>query len=634
MAQQCKAGPPTNGEIESRMSEQSYVSIGTRLKERYQIVREIGRGGYSVVYEALDEVASRPVAVKLLVPPPAAAQIARERLHREVQAVRSLSSPYLVPVFDLLEEGPWTFIIMELIPGADLQKFISTRGAMSPDAAIRLGTEIGDVLIVAHRKGILHRDVKPQNILIGDDGWSRLTDFGSARMEGQSTLTHSGAFVGTVDYTAPEVLAGSRADARSDLYSLGLTLYFALTGTLPPRSSPHLPLTPSIDGYHPQLHSQNVPEWLGELIARATRSDPRERFPTVSSLVDALRQRSTTFAQHEVDRATQCLVCGNKDPFGLWVCPSCAARSPRSADAFLMIDAPSHRKERKEVYEKLEGFLREIPSRSGLKEVVAGKKPLIKLATRFAGQAVERLRGKSIPAKMVAANSVWKLIPRDFYLLILLVLGMGFASGKLGDHQFLWMTPLAAGFLFVSGWYVIQAPLLKRELKRSSLPQLLQSRAQDVFAQLSSQTAVSLYADLVAFAEQVYPRVESEDELSRNLNELLRSFSSAAVYLDELENTLNRMEPQRERFHKMPAGWLDAFHQCEEARDMLVQRFLEAIAMLSSVRSHLILGEQGDSERLRELVKAVDSELQIQVAVSNEMESLMVVAPDIKQVKL
>ena len=606
------------------MAESGYFSIGTRLRDRYELVREIGRGGYSVVYEALDHTAGRPVAVKLLVPPPAAARIARERLHREVKAVRSLTSPYLVPVYDLLEEGPWTFIVMELIPGSDLHAFVASRGPMQMEAVIRLGTEIGDVLIAAHRKGILHRDVKPQNILIGEDGWARLTDFGSARMEGQTSLTHTGAFVGTVDYTAPEVLAGYRADARSDLYSLGLTLHFALTGALPQRASPHLPPTPSSAGYHPLDRSKNVPEWLDDLIACATRSDPQMRFPTVSSLVEALRQRSSAAAQYPADTPTHCLICGNRDPFALWVCPGCAARSPHYADTFLTIEPASRRSENRNLMRNLQAFLKIHHPESALKEVVAGRKPLIKLGAKFARQAQERLSANSIPAKVTPANQVWKLIPRDFYLLILLVLGGGFAAGRLSNAEFLWPTPLVAGLLFVFGWFLVQRPLLKSEPGKSHLPQPLVSRAYDVFAHLSSRSAISLYADLLAFAEQVYPRTESQKELRHTMSELLRSFSSAAVHLNETECALHRMDTQREQLPKMTEGWMEALHQCEQARDTLVQRFLEAIAMLGSIRTRLILGEQGHAEVLLELVKEVDSELEIQSTVATEMKSLQV----------
>ena len=211
-------------------------------------MREIGRGGYSVVYLARDRELDGEVALKLLVPPPAAAQVARERMRREVQAVRGLSHANIVAVFDFLEDGPWSFIVMEYVRGPDLQVRVRERGPLDADAAVRLGRDVAGALSAAHRRGILHRDVKPQNILLDPDGRARLTDFGSAKLDGQLGVTGSGTLAGTLAYTAPEVLAGRRGDARADVYALGLTLYYALTGELPERPSPHLPPTPDARG--------------------------------------------------------------------------------------------------------------------------------------------------------------------------------------------------------------------------------------------------------------------------------------------------------------------------------------------------------------------------------------------------
>src|SRR5256885_2842485 len=182
---------------ERRMvAEPTYLTPGVVLQDRYEIADEIGRGGFSIVYRARDRRVGADVAIKLLVPPPAAARLARARLRREVQAVRQLSHPNIVAVYDVVDDGPWSFVVMEYVAGPDLAVRVRQRGPLDPDAAARLGREVSEALAAAHGRGILHRDVKPQNILLAPDGRARLTDFGSARLAGQETATHTGGRVG------------------------------------------------------------------------------------------------------------------------------------------------------------------------------------------------------------------------------------------------------------------------------------------------------------------------------------------------------------------------------------------------------------------------------------------------------
>jgi len=256
------------------VAEPTYLATGTVLQDRYEIAGELGRGGCSVVYRARDRRVGSDVAIKLLVPPPAAARLARERLRREVQAVRQLSLPNIVTVYDVADDGPWSFVVMEHVPGPDLAVRVRDRGPLDPDAAARLGRDVAAALHAAHRRGILHRDVKPQNILLDPDGRARLTDFGSARLAGMATVTQTGGLVGTLAYAAPEVVAGARGDARADCYGLGLTLYFALLGELPARATLRTGPVPEPDGYHPRGRRADIPVWLEDAVARATASDP------------------------------------------------------------------------------------------------------------------------------------------------------------------------------------------------------------------------------------------------------------------------------------------------------------------------------------------------------------------------
>src|SRR5207245_6302441 len=188
------------------------------------------------------------------------------------QAGRRFTPPTLVAVYAVVADGPWSFVVMEYAARPDLAVRVRQRGRLDPDAAARLGREITAALAAAHRHGILHRDVKPQNILLASDGRARLTDFGSARLSGQETVTQTGGLVGTADHAAPEQLAGGRGDARADEYALGVTLYYALTGELPARAS-FRGAGAGRAGHRPRRRRPEVPGWLDDVVGRSTRSE-------------------------------------------------------------------------------------------------------------------------------------------------------------------------------------------------------------------------------------------------------------------------------------------------------------------------------------------------------------------------
>src|SRR3989442_156563 len=254
--------------------------------DRYQAAG-IGFNVAHPVADAGDDRSSGPIME--LARSPAAARLARERLRREVQAVRQLSHPNIVAVYDVVDDGPWSFVVMEYVPGPDLAVRVRQRGPLDADAAVRLARDVTAALAAAHRHGILHRDVKPQNILLAPDGRARLTDFGSARLAGQETVTQTGGLVGTADYAAPEQLAGGRGDARADEYALGVTLYYALTGELPARA-PVRGADAGRDGHRPRRRRPEVPGWLDDVVGRSTMPDPDDRFPAIALVAEALER--------------------------------------------------------------------------------------------------------------------------------------------------------------------------------------------------------------------------------------------------------------------------------------------------------------------------------------------------------
>ncbi len=207
------------------------------LADRYRLVREVGRGGMGVVWEAWDERLERPVAVKELRPqlglPLEEAELAKNRAMREARITARLHHRNAVPVFDVVEHEGQPCLIMQFVPSVPLSAVLREGGPLGVPEAARFGAEVASALAAAHALGIVHRDVKPGNILIADDGTALISDFGISHALGDATLTSTGLVHGTPAYLAPEVARGAESSSASDVFSLGATLYACLEGGPP-----------------------------------------------------------------------------------------------------------------------------------------------------------------------------------------------------------------------------------------------------------------------------------------------------------------------------------------------------------------------------------------------------------------
>ncbi|HYN99654.1 MAG TPA: DUF2807 domain-containing protein [Actinomycetota bacterium] len=259
------------------------------LADRYELRGPLGRGGMGEVYDGWDHRLDRPVAIKMLNSQLAAQADVRTRFESEARAAARLSNPKVVGVFDTGEHDGIPFIVMERLPGRTLADEIG-RGPLPEERVRAVLLDMLEALGFAHRAGILHRDVKPSNVLLTDDGTAKLADFGIAKMAGQN-LTQTGNFVGTAAYLAPERLNGLPAGPESDLYSAGIVAYEALTGTRPFEADTPLGLLRAIsDDPAPSVRAKmpDVDEALGEAIDRATRRLPEERFQSAEQMMQAL----------------------------------------------------------------------------------------------------------------------------------------------------------------------------------------------------------------------------------------------------------------------------------------------------------------------------------------------------------
>jgi predicted Ser/Thr protein kinase len=595
----------------------AYLSPGDTLRERWTIVRELGRGGYSVVYLARDRALDNEVAVKLLVPPPAAAKVARERMRREVQVVRGLSHENIVAVYDFVEEGPWSFIIMEYVAGPDLHVRVRDRGPLTAEQAIRLGRDIGAALGTAHRHGILHRDVKPQNVLLDPDGRYRLTDFGSARLDGQMGVTTTGALTGTRDYTAPEVLAGRRGDARADIYALGLTLYFGLTGELPAHEGEQASGDGGIE-HRPGQAALGVPEWLDDVVARATALSPEDRFPTASAFNQALSQS----AGDAPSPTPRCVLCGGPDPLGLSLCPACGGDGAPS-DALVYLQCPTGREARAATESRLASVLPGVAA--GAEAAIRGERPLFRASAPGAERIVEVLGRKDLPARSVPVKAVMTALPAGFFFMLAAVLIAGAAAGIEAAPSLRWITPVFAGLLLVSAGRAAATPLVAPRVRASELPDEIARPVLSTLAQLPPGTARDLLADLTRMGNGLYPRLVRSGD-SRNsatvLGELLVASGSAASDLALLDANLGRFERQRDRLAARPSGSLDALARCERARDALVQRLLEAMTVLGQLQGQTAdLG--AEESELAGSIAELRAEAKVRAEAAEEMAQLL-----------
>ena len=261
-----------------------------------QIEAAAGRGGMGVVFRATQLALQRPVALKAIAPELAADEGFRERFQRESHLAASLDHPNVIPVYEAGELDGTLYLIMRWVQGTDLRSMVVTSGRLSPGRAIKLLRPVASALAAAHRRGLIHRDIKPANVLIaqgdeGEDDHVYLTDFGIARRTDAESVTRTGVFVGTVDYTAPERFQGGRGDAASDIYSFGCMLFEALTGHIPyERPTSVSKIYAHVADPIPSVRDEvpGVPEQLDSIVATAMAKEPGDRFATAADLTAAL----------------------------------------------------------------------------------------------------------------------------------------------------------------------------------------------------------------------------------------------------------------------------------------------------------------------------------------------------------
>ena len=262
---------------------------------RYRLVEVLGRGGMGEVWRAYDTTIKRVVALKLLPPSFADDPVFQERFRREAHAAAGLDEPHVVPIYDFGEIDGQLYVTMRLIKGRDLQTILA-EGPLSAARAVAIIEQVAQAVYAAHKVGLVHRDIKPSNILLDDNDFAYLIDFGIARAAGDTGLTSTGTTIGTWSYMAPERFQSGTTDARADIYALACVLYEALTGQPPfPGNSleqvavAHMLAPPP----RPSREHDGVPAAMDNVIATGMAKDPDQRYATTVELAHAARDATT-----------------------------------------------------------------------------------------------------------------------------------------------------------------------------------------------------------------------------------------------------------------------------------------------------------------------------------------------------
>lgn len=293
---------------DERTFDQTDPLIGLLVDERYRVTRRLARGGMATVYVAQDERLDRPVALKVMHPHLADSDAFVERFRREARSAARIVHPGVVSVFDQGVVTGQGFLVMELIDGTNLRQLLRAQGAFTIPQALRYTTDTLEALRAAHRVGVIHRDIKPENILVPSDGPAKVTDFGLARAASEVSMSSTGNMLGTVAYIAPEIATTAEADARSDIYSVGIMLYEMLTGAVPWAGESPLQIAShhvSDDVPSPSAAQPWIPREIDGLVAALTAREPANRPADASDAIDLVARAAAAIPSNLANRRAE-----------------------------------------------------------------------------------------------------------------------------------------------------------------------------------------------------------------------------------------------------------------------------------------------------------------------------------------
>ncbi|MBQ9328325.1 MAG: Stk1 family PASTA domain-containing Ser/Thr kinase [Solobacterium sp.] len=382
------------------------------IANRYEVFQHIGQGGMADVFLAVDTILNRQVAVKILRSELCTDAVSVLRFEREAQAATALSHPNIVEIYDVGDYKGHHYIVMEYVSGKSLKQVIQQRGALLTEEAIDIMKQLTGATAEAHRRGIIHRDIKPQNVIVKSDGSIKMLDFGIALAKGSMQLTQANNVMGSVHYLAPELAKGESASPQSDIYALGIVLYEMLTGDVPFKAEQAVQVAlMQMHNEMPDVRSINpdIPQSVANIVIRATAKNPDQRYSSCNEMLEALR-----------------------------VCLRPEKRNEKKlnlTDSAAFVRAASTESIRQKEQTRMQNVDPDL-ARTGIRNTVAPKKHVAPLERTGSGRFVKpaRIAQKETPVKEERKSSVRSAVQRKqkvqpLFVILVILLGLLVISG-------------------------------------------------------------------------------------------------------------------------------------------------------------------------------------------------------------
>jgi hypothetical protein len=588
------------------MDAEAPLAPGVLLGGRYEIGKQLRQTLGATVFAARDVQRQVDCAVKLLTPPVEIRELSIARLRHEKLALKRLDHGRIVQLFELGTFADKTFVTSQRLPGETMTARVSREKTLPIDWVIQSAKVLAEAVAEAHRAGVLHRDIKPDSILFDKDGSAHLADFGTARLEVDSELWEKSRGGGSRDallFAAPEVHERRGLDARTDVYGLGMTLYYALTGRTPNRPSESARPTTFEHGYRTKLIRSDVPAWLDEIIARATCADPKDRLPTAGAFALALETKGSGPAADK--RVRFCLECGAVDALGTKVCSICL-KEPRGRHPDLLFVKP------KADDPDVGAFARSLGApegTSGLPEVLRSLRPLSFVRPDRSAEVIDKLHKHGVDTEVVAFSQtvthLSKTVVGTAGLFLVAAVVLAFRGYRVAP-ALLVLGVLVAVLISIM---FTRSPVFGAQRIPSGLPPFLETRVGSSLAQLRGDSVVGIVADIVGCVREAFLSAEERGapvEVRTQLGEVVVAACETAAEVGHVDAILQRLDEKR--IGRLDAKAIHSVVRAEAVRDGLVLRLLEVLQGLRVPKAHAA-GDLPEEVQWAQLAAGLRSEL-------------------------